>query len=268
MRSVQSAGASIEQILDAGRQSIEILSRLSLDLPPNVLTSRTLIPVLKGMGLKDPYIRLKEKEINIGNSIYPRLKKLITSSKDRLRCGCLVAATGNIIDIGAQQNYDIEKSVEEIGKIGFKIDHFKQFIHHLKPGHQILYILDNTGELFFDRILIEELSENYKITAVVKERPIHNDATEKEARSAGIERFARIITSGDGSLGIDWDKSGKEFLEAYRSADLVIGKGHANYESLIDGERDCFLILKAKCPVVAEKLGVDIGDLVFYYYQP
>jgi uncharacterized protein with ATP-grasp and redox domains len=35
---------------------------------------------------------------------------------------------------------------------------------------------------------------------------------------------------------------------------------------LVDRERDAFFILKAKCPVVAKSLGVEIGDSVFYYY--
>jgi len=264
MRSVLSAGGSLDQIIAAGEKALHLLRHADLNLPPNALTTRTLLPILTSLKLNDPYQQLKEEELRIGLRIYPKLKELVREAEDRLRMAGLIAATGNIIDIGAQQFYDIEKSVEEIGKKGFKIDNFDLFRKKLATPQQILYILDNTGELFFDRVLIEELS-GHEVIGVVKERPIHNDATLKEARRAGIDR---LITTGDGSLGIDWEKSGREFLTAYESADIVIGKGHANFESLVDGRRDAFLILKAKCPVVAEKLGVEVGDLVFYYYQP
>lgn len=45
---------------------------------------------------------------------------------------------------------------------------------------------------------------------------------------------------------------------------MVIAKGHANFESMVDMERDGF-ILKAKCPVVAGRLNVQEGDSVFFY---
>ncbi|HID31963.1 MAG TPA: DUF89 family protein, partial [bacterium (Candidatus Stahlbacteria)] len=221
----------------------------------------------KKINLNDPYDRLKRAELRIGKKIYPVLKKIVSESPDRLKTAFIIAATGNIIDIGAQSNYDIEAAVDEIGRSGFKIDHFERFTRKIKQAESIFYILDNTGELFFDLILIEEL-QRYRITACVKERPIHNDATIREAEAAEIGRYARIITTGDGSLGIDWEKSKDEFLETYQDADIVIGKGHANFESLIDGKRDAFLILRAKCPVVAERIGVDVGDLVLYYYEP
>jgi hypothetical protein len=267
MRSVLSAGGSAEKVIRAGEEALKFLSQADLTIPPNALTTRTLVPILADLKLNDPYAQLKLEEIRIGKGIYPRLKKIVADAPDRLRTAFLIAATGNIIDIGAQTNYDIETAVAEIGKKGFRIDSFDQFKERMARAKDILYILDNTGELFFDRILIEELKD-FDLTACVKARPIHNDATEREAKAAGIDRFARIITTGDGSLGIDWERSGKEFLNAYQNADIVIGKGHANFESLIDGKRDSFLLLRAKCPVVAERIGIDVGDLVLYYYEP
>lgn len=45
-------------------------------------------------------------------------------------------------------------------------------------------------------------------------------------------------------------------------ADLIISKGQANYETLSDVPRNVFFLLKAKCPVIAGHLGVQVGDLV------
>jgi uncharacterized protein with ATP-grasp and redox domains len=46
--------------------------------------------------------------------------------------------------------------------------------------------------------------------------------------------------------------------------DLVISKGQGNYEALMDeAQRSVFFLLKAKCPMLAEKLSVQVNDYVF-----
>jgi hypothetical protein len=42
----------------------------------------------------------------------------------------------------------------------------------------------------------------------------------------------------------------------------VISKGQGNYETLSDVAKDIFFILKAKCPVIAQHIGCDLGSLV------
>jgi uncharacterized protein with ATP-grasp and redox domains len=42
---------------------------------------------------------------------------------------------------------------------------------------------------------------------------------------------------------------------------MIISKGQGNYESLSEEDR-VFFLLKAKCPVVARELGVNIGDTI------
>ncbi|MGB9793374.1 MAG: ARMT1-like domain-containing protein, partial [Thermacetogeniaceae bacterium] len=58
-----------------------------------------------------------------------------------------------------------------------------------------------------------------------------------------------------------------EALQAlFEKANLVLAKGQANYETLegtsFAGDKTFFL-LRAKCPVVAENLGVRVGSSVF-----
>ena len=106
----------------------------------------------------------------------------------------------------------------------------------------------------------------------VKASPILNDALLADAVSAGLDSLGKIITVNNDKqsrfLGVDFTLTSDEFNETFENADIVIAKGHANFESLIDCERDCFFILMAKCPVVANKLGVNIKDRVFKYIPP
>ena len=56
---------------------------------------------------------------------------------------------------------------------------------------------------------------------------------------------------------------GADFLEEFYQADLIIAKGHGNFETLNEVVgRNIFFILKAKCEVVAKELGVNVGDSV------
>lgn len=43
---------------------------------------------------------------------------------------------------------------------------------------------------------------------------------------------------------------------------MVISKGQGNYENLSDEQKKIFFLLKVKCPVVAEDIGCQEGDMV------
>ena len=58
-----------------------------------------------------------------------------------------------------------------------------------------------------------------------------------------------------------WMMSQEKFLEILRKSDLNISKGQGNYEAL-SNQPQIFFLLLAKCPVVAEDLGVEVGDIV------
>jgi hypothetical protein len=52
-------------------------------------------------------------------------------------------------------------------------------------------------------------------------------------------------------------------MDAYRSADLIISKGQANYETLVtERDRRIYFLFKVKCPVVAAFLKRGDGDIV------
>ena len=42
----------------------------------------------------------------------------------------------------------------------------------------------------------------------------------------------------------------------------MIAKGQGNYESLSEETGPLFFLLKAKCPVIAQDLGVRVGDTI------
>jgi uncharacterized protein with ATP-grasp and redox domains len=97
---------------------------------------------------------------------------------------------------------------------------------------------------------------------VVRGGPAINDATVDDAIAVGIDRVARVVPSGSNAPATILSQCSPEVLKLYHSADVVIAKGQGNYESLSDEPGDILFLLRAKCPIVADQLGVNIGDII------
>lgn len=261
-------GAESDLLLKVTKEAISLIPQFSLEEPPSLFTSRILFATYKRLGVFDPFEKTKKIQNEMARKLVERIKPLIEKSEDSLHTAIHYACAGNVIDCGPGAKLDLKNA---LSILNFKIDHYKKFKEKLRQSQTILYILDNAGEIEFDKLLAAELS-SLDITFVVKEKPILNDITLADADEIELKRLGRVISTGSGFLGVNFSQGTKEFLDAYEKSDIIIAKGHANFESLVDGERDCFFILKIKCPVVGNKISelsgkkIDVGDSVFYYY--
>lgn len=219
------------------------------------------------IGGKDPFAKAKKESNQLALSLLPKLKQLIYQSKDPLFTALKLAVAGNIIDLGIFEDYDLDKAIEEALNTPFAINDYEELYKLINEGQKKIFIIgDNSGEILFDRLLVEEL-KNYKVEIKygVKGGFVINDATMEDAKEVGMTEVTEVITSGCNYLGTLEDKCTEEFLQTFKEADIIISKGQANYESLegtpFAGVKT-FFILKAKCPEVAENLGVKFGDIV------
>jgi uncharacterized protein with ATP-grasp and redox domains len=219
----------------------------------------------------DPFKALKEENNQLALSLLPDLKQRIDQSDNPLYTACLLSACGNIIDLGIQHSFDIQTTIDKVLNEGFKRDDFSGFQEKIQSAldtdsrAKLMYICDNAGEILFDRLFIEELTKAYPnlmITAVVRKFPVLNDATIDDAKTVGLDQVVPIIDAGDSGLGIILSKAGPRFTDVYRNADVIISKGQANYETLSHQPGPIYFILKAKCEVIAESLGVEKYDAV------
>jgi len=208
----------------------------------------------------DPYKKIKEKNIKHAMQLYPELKFVVKESNDSLLTAIRLAVAGNVIDLGVDKEFNIVEDIETILHQEFSVFDYEFFKQELETAKEILYIGDNAGEAVFDKILIEEL--NKKVTFAVREIPVINDVTLIEAKQIGIDKIAKIISSGSIAPGTILKNCNKKFLEIFNNADMVISKGQGNYEGLSDVNRSIFFLLKAKCPVIANNLGVKENDII------
>jgi len=216
---------------------------------------------------KDPYKEVKDLSNDKSKKLYPYLKKIVREADDSLLMAIKLAIIGNVIDFGTSNRFNIEEMIDSIEKKDFNTDAYPRFTDFLKQSKSILYLADNTGEIFFDKLLLEELiKKNIEITYVVKANPIINDATVHDAKFAGIDKLATIIKGDEGQRssapGISPLWASNEFLKHFYSSDMVISKGQGNYESLSGCKREIFFFLMIKCPLVAKDIDIEMGKLV------
>jgi hypothetical protein len=165
-----------------------------------------------------------------------------------------------VIDVGVHDNLreeDIKRSLSQslAGPFAGDLDSFRAAI---SEAGEILYLADNTGEIVFDRLLIERLPAP-GITVAVRGAAVLNDATLADARVAGLDQVAQVIDNGSGAPGTILGECSAAFRERFESADMIIAKGQGNFETLAGGPGNIFFLLKVKCSVVAAHTGLDIG---------
>jgi hypothetical protein len=262
----QARDASRLSGLDAGSEG-KVISAVSEALPgfsPDI-TPPEIAAMVYGIvgaisGANDPYKGLKEKSNKLAMELYPDLKRTVQDSSDKLLTAVRLAVAGNVIDYGVPHVFDVEREVKECLEKPFAEFHYEEFREAVTASRNILYILDNAGEIVFDRILIETIGKD--LTAAVRSKPIINDVTMADAALTGLSGVCNVIESGSYLPGTVISKCTPEFMRHYREADLVISKGQGNYETLADEPAPIFFIFKAKCDVVARHLGCRMGDII------
>lgn len=112
--------------------------------------------------------------------------------------------------------------------------------------------------------MIKELTEKLgkQVIYVVRDKPVINDALIEDAKFCGIDKVANVTSSGSDAPGTILKYCFPEFMELYQDAELIISKGQGNYESLSEEDKSIFFLLRAKCPVIVEDVGCNVGDMV------
>ncbi len=245
------------------RKAAAIIEQASMEEIP-ARTTTIIHRMLRVETRTDPYRSLKDDYNRIAFDRMTSLKAIASRFDDRLEGAVRVAIAGNVINFGIYESIDLDRAIEESFRLPLSGDNYRAFSQEVRIARRILYLCDNAGEIVFDRLLLETLRVMGKdVTAVVKGSPVINDATLDDALAAGLHEYATVIDNGNDGIGTLLESCSAHFLEAYQSAELIISKGQANYETLI-GQKDTriFFLFKVKCPVVAGFLGQKNGDIV------
>jgi uncharacterized protein with ATP-grasp and redox domains len=249
------------------QEVMKYLQNASLSQSPPELSREVHKIIREITGSKDPYKKVKNKSNEMAKKVYSYLKNFVEESDDPLLIAIKLSIIGNVIDFGSTNRFSIDEMIENSDKLKFDSSSYPEFKRVLNQSDTILYLADNTGEIFFDKLLIEKLVKMGKqITYVVKRNPIINDALIEDAIFAGINKLAKIIEGDFGqnlsSPGMILSYASKDFLDLFKSSDMIISKGQGNYEGLSNADRVVFFMLMVKCPLVAKDIQSEVGDLI------
>ena len=203
----------------------------------------------------DPFKGLKAEQNQKGLELYPHLQQLIQESTDPLFTAVRLAIQGNAIDLMvSDRSIEVEKALDRDLQQPIDEKSFLAFRDKLEKARLLVYLGDNSGEIVFDRILIETIRSffNLEVVFVVRNVPALNDVTLKEAEKVGMDQVARVIPNGlDGPVpGTILSRCSSEFRELFRNADLIISKGGGNFDSLEEEKnhgKDITFLLLSKC---------------------
>jgi uncharacterized protein with ATP-grasp and redox domains len=244
-----------------------LIPELSLGLKPPEIAQRGYRLIGQITGNNDPFYQAKVDANHTALSLWPQLKQLVEQSADGLLMACRLSILANSIDFGPNFNHGgIESIIDEAttSSLPLIVNDYDQFCISLSDSRTLLYLGDNTGEIVFDRLLIEEIHRVKELETyfVVREKPVINDVTMDDALAVGMDSVAKVISNGSDAPATILSQCTAELQRLFRSADIIIAKGQGNYESLEEELGNIFFMLRAKCPLVAGLLGVNVGDCV------
>ncbi len=244
------------------------MAAADLDQTPASLSQPVYRLVSQISGVADPYRRKKASSNAEALALLDGIRDAVSRSSDPLRTAVKAAAAGNIIDLGIGHAFDLERDIHRIMSHPLALDATDALRRELREGARVLYLGDNAGEIVFDMLLIERLLDaGAEVTFTVKSGPVINDATLVDAREVGMTDLVEVIETGSDDIGVNWRAASDEFLERYDAADIIISKGHGNFETTDDRGANSYFLLKAKCRIVARQLGVQLGDVVFHRFD-
>lgn len=211
----------------------------------------------ESLGVADPFASIKKMSNDKILSFYKDFSLMIEKSGDPLKLAVTFAIIGNFIDYSLFENVNLDKIKEKIDNFNPAIFDYDQFKNDVKNANRILYLVDNAGEVVFDKLLIEIFFKmKKKVIIVAKEKPILNDATVDDVNYVSISKLGKVFGLGNGDVGTPFPSKSDFFNKAFKTADLIISKGQANFETLNDANGCIYFLFVTKCKAVADFLKV------------
>jgi hypothetical protein len=215
-------------------------------------------------GIEDLYFDEKKHSNKVAKMLYDEWKPKIQSSENAFNTALRLSIAGNIMDYGANSDFDVHQTIDKVMNSKFTIDHSLELEKQISTAENILYLGDNAGEIVFDRLFIETI-QHKNLTFAVRGGAVLNDATMDDALEIGLNDYAKLISNGSDAPSTVLTQTSPEFLEYYKNADLIISKGQGNLEGLIEqNDARLFFLLMVKCDVMGELLNVPKGSFVVY----
>lgn len=254
---------SEEKKLEYVRRFLGIMQNADESLSSPVLLNDINNLLWEMFGIKKDFTDIKKyfNDVMLGKS--DDIRKAIDSSEDPLLMAIKYSMTGNYIDFGTVNHVDekeLQRLLDESYKHPTYPDAYSALKEDLLRAKEIVFLTDNCGEVVIDKLLMEQVRKtnpSAKLTAIVRGGDVLNDATMVDAIQIDLMSVADVIDNGNNIAGTFEDKLSSEALLKINSADVIIAKGQANFETLRMCGRNVYYIFMCKCNMFAREFGVE-----------
>ncbi len=261
---------SREIIIDTQKKLMEYLISFDLEKRVSPIIGKVAYNlVAEALGVNDPYASIKKQHNQLALQFYDEAKKIVKSAEDPLFEAIVVAALGNTIDLGTNHKIDFIHDIKNFTPDKLAINDYETFKQSLLDTGHLLILLDNAGEIVFDKLLVETMLKTFpdlEITCSVRSAPIINDATLEDAKFVGLTDIVQVIEASS-TPGIDLPTTTDEFKKHFFLKDgVILSKGQGNFESLYGMEipdKEVYYLLKAKCSLMERLFSVKEGNIIF-----
>ena len=187
----------------------------------------------------------------------------IEAASDPLMRGIQLAMIGNYVDFGAIENVSAEsltRLIDESESQPVDENRLCALKDDLGRAKKLVYLTDNCGEIVFDKCLMRAIAKLYpslEIIAVVRGGDVSNDATMEDAQQVRLHEAAKVIHNGTNVAGTWLEGISEEARREIDSADVILSKGQANFETLRKCGLNIYYIFLCKCDMFARNFGVE-----------
>lgn len=233
---------------------------IELDTP--LATARHIQEVIyRRTGCVDPYLSVKEQCNREAEKWLPLLQGEVASSADKLNTALKIAAIGNIMDYGAFAAFDVSALIDKLHHQDFTVNCGAAFRQALESARTITYFADNTGEIYFDSVLIDHLCARdtvAQLNLVIRSHPFLNDVSSEDHLPAALKQHPKVKVA---SLPVVRAEHEPRLWQELTASDLIISKGMANFENYSE-ELGFFYLFICKCDLVARVITDKTGESV------
>lgn len=248
-------------------QFIEEITKLAFSFPKEGGASPLLMREINNVHKRIfsyplDYTKEKIKYNQLCLSYESQIEEIILNSEDPLKKAIQFARVGNLIDFAKLTSIDMDllayfTNQANIQEVDLNV--LSMLKKELGNAKKVIYLLDNCGEIVFDKILIKWIKKLYpqvEIIAIVRGKEIINDVTYFDSEMIGLDQVCIVKDNGSDIPGTHLKEVSKECLDLLLNNDLIIAKGLGNFETLHGCHLNIYYMFLCKCKYFADKFNL------------
>lgn len=214
-------------------------------------------------GQKEDFTQIKQHFNALMLAQESRLQREVDEAADPLLRALQYAFVGNYIDFGGAlykvEEAELSRMLDDAPRFSLDAANCEKLRSEILRAGKIMYLTDNCGEIVMDKLLLRVLrrmNPQAELLVMVRGRDVLNDATLDDAKQVNLAQIAQVMDNGSDVAGTWLEDISPEARKALESADLIIAKGQANFETLRGCGMNVYYLFMCKCELFARRFQV------------